>query len=344
MGMYSLNMLAIALELAHENQAYEDVASKFWEHFLYIAKAMNNIGPDGAGLWDEHDGFFYDVVHAPSGDHFPLKIRSIVGLIPLFGVLTLEPGVLSRMPEFKTRLEWFLAHRPDLTDNVACMRTRGDEERRLLSLVDRGRLTRVLKVMLDENEFLSPYGIRALSRIHRDQPYVLKADGLEYRVGYEPGDSTSSTFGGNSNWRGPVWFPTNYLLIESLQRFHHYYGEGFTVECPTGSGQFMTLQDVATELSHRLMRLFLRDESGRRPAAGGIEAFQADPHWKDYVLFHEFFHGDTGAGLGASHQTGWTGLVAKLLQQSGSKAQRRRAARRQERASAVVQSTQSPAR
>ena len=330
MGMYTLNMLAMALELAHDNQAYEDVASKFWEHFLYIAVAMNNIGVGGTGLWDDRDGFYYDVLHSPSGDRVPLKIRSMVGLIPLFGVLTLEPAVLSRLPAFRTRLEWFLMHRQDLTDNVACMRTRGQQERRLLSLVDRDRLARVLRIMLDENEFLSPYGIRALSRAHRDHPYVLRVDGLEHRVDYEPAESASGVFGGNSNWRGPVWFPVNYLIVESLQRFHHYYGEGFKVECPTGSGQLMTLQEVATELSQRLMRVFLLDENGIRPVVGGIEPFHSNPHWKDYVLFHEYFHGENGIGLGASHQTGWTGLVAKLLQQSGSKARRRRATRRPE--------------
>jgi len=320
----------MALELAHDNQAYEDVASKFWEHFLYIAVAMNNIGVGGTGLWDDRDGFYYDVLHSPSGDRVPLKIRSMVGLIPLFGVLTLEPAVLSRLPAFRTRLEWFLMHRQDLTDNVACMRTRGQQERRLLSLVDRDRLARVLRIMLDENEFLSPYGIRALSRAHRDHPYVLRVDGLEHRVDYEPAESASGVFGGNSNWRGPVWFPVNYLIVESLQRFHHYYGEGFKVECPTGSGQLMTLQEVATELSQRLMRVFLLDENGIRPVVGGIEPFHSNPHWKDYVLFHEYFHGENGIGLGASHQTGWTGLVAKLLQQSGSKARRRRATRRAE--------------
>jgi hypothetical protein len=324
MGMYTLNMLAMAMELAHQNQAYEDVASKFWEHFLYIARAMTNIGSGGAGLWDDHDGFFYDVLHAPSGEHLPLKVRSMVGLIPLFAVEALEPELMDRLPAFKKRLEWFVAHRPDLTDNVACMRTRGEAERRLLSIVDRDRLTRILKIMLDENEFLSPYGIRALSRFHREHPYVLHVDGIEHRVDYEPAESSNALFGGNSNWRGPVWFPANFLLVEALQKFHHYFGDALKVECPTGSGTLMTLQEVATELSQRLTRIFLKDAAGRRPAAGEIERFQTDPHWNPYVLFHEYFHGDTGAGIGASHQTGWTGLVAKLLQQSGPKATRRR--------------------
>jgi Glycosyl hydrolase family 63 C-terminal domain len=324
MGMYTLNMLAMAMELAHENPAYEDVASKFWEHFLYIARAMTDIGPEGAGLWDEHDGFFYDVLHAPSGEHMPLKVRSMVGLIPLFAVETLEPELLDRLPAFKKRLEWFVAHRPDLTDNVACMRTHGESERRLLSIVDRDRLTRVLKVMLDESEFLSPYGIRALSRFHREHPYILHVDGTDHRVDYEPAESATGLFGGNSNWRGPVWMPVNFLLVEALQKFHHYFGNELKVECPTGSGTYLTLQEIATELSQRLTRIFLKDSDGRRPVAGGLERFQSDPHWSQYVLFHEYFHGDNGAGLGASHQTGWTGLVSKLLQQSGPKAARRR--------------------
>ena len=324
MGMYTLNMLAMAMELAHENPAYEDVASKFWEHFLYIARAMTNIGPEGAGLWDEHDGFFYDVLHAPSGDHVPLKVRSMVGLIPLFAVETLEPELLDCLPAFKKRLEWFVAHRPDLTDNVACMRTHGESERRLLAIVDRERLTQVLKIMLDENEFLSPYGIRALSRFHREHPYVLHVDDVDHRVDYEPAESSTGLFGGNSNWRGPVWMPVNFLLVEALQKFHHYFGNELKVECPTGSGTFMTLQEVATDLSQRLTRVFLKDAAGRRPVAGALERFQTDPHWEGYVLFHEYFHGDNGTGLGASHQTGWTGLVAKLLQQSGPKAVRRR--------------------
>ena len=317
MAMYSLNMLAIALELAHENPAYEDVASKFWEHFLYIANAINNIGPGSAGLWDEEDGFFYDVLHAPSGEHVPLKVRSMVGLIPLCAVETLEPAVLDRLPSFKMRLEWFIEHRPDLTGSVACMKTRGHRERRLLSIVDRQRLERVLKVMLDEREFLSPYGIRALSRRHLEHPFTLLVDGVEARVDYEPAESTSDVFGGNSNWRGPVWFPANYLIIESLQRFHQYFGTGFTVECPTGSGVFMTLQEVANELSTRLTRLFLRNAEGRRPVFGDVPLFQTDPHWKDHILFYEYFNGENGKGLGASHQTGWTGLVGKLLQQDG---------------------------
>jgi hypothetical protein len=316
MGMYSLNMLAIALELARDNPAYEDMASKFWEHFLYIANAMNNLGGGGEGMWDEEDGFYYDVLHLPEGG-FPMKVRSMVGLIPMFAVETLEPEMLSRLPAFKRRLEWFIANRTDLVHNVACMRTPGEQERRMLSIIDRGRLRRVLKVMLDENEFLSPYGIRALSRHHLDNPYALRVNGVEHSVRYEPAESSTGLFGGNSNWRGPVWFPVNFLIIESLQKFHHYLGEQYRVECPTGSGQMMTLREVAAEISRRLTRIFLQDENGRRPVYGGVEKFQTDPHWRDLILFHEYFHGDNGAGIGASHQTGWTGLVAKLIQQSG---------------------------
>ena len=317
MGMYCLNMLAIAMELARENPAYEDVASKFWEHFLYIANAMNNLGDDSDRLWNEKDGFYYDVLCLPDGDGFPMKVRSMVGLIPLFAVETLEPETMNRLAGFKRRLEWFIDNRKDLTQNVSCMRTRGDGERRLLSIVDRERLRRVLKVMLDEKEFLSPYGIRALSAIHRERPYKLQVNGSEHRVDYEPAESSTGLFGGNSNWRGPIWFPVNYLIIESLQKFHHYLGDDYKVECPTGSGQMMTLWEVAAEISRRLNRIFLRGEDGRRPVFGGTEKFQTDPHWRDLILFHEYFHGDNGAGIGASHQTGWTALAAKLLQQSG---------------------------
>jgi hypothetical protein len=317
MAMYTLNLLAIALELAKEDDTYEDVASKFWEHFIHIAHAMNNLGADDISLWDEGDGFFYDVLHLPGERSFPMKVRSMVGLIPLFAVETLEPEVLNRLPGFKKRLEWFIDNRPDLTQNVACMRTPGDEERRLLSVVSRERLRRVLQVMLDEREFLSPYGVRALSRFHRESPYTLRVNGTEHRVDYEPAESSTGLFGGNSNWRGPIWFPVNYLLVESLQKFHHYLGDDFRVECPTGSGQMLNLWEVAAELSRRLSRIFLRDEEGRRPVFGQIEKFQTDPHWRDLVLFHEYFNGDDGSGVGASHQTGWTGLVAKLLQQNG---------------------------
>jgi hypothetical protein len=317
MAMYCLNLLAIAMELAKHDSSYEDVASKFWEHFLYIAHAINHLGHDGEGLWSEQDGFFYDVLHLPGGEHVPLKVRSMVGLIPLFAVETLEPSIVEKLDGFKRRLNWFIDHRPDLTGSVACMRTRGMQERRLLSMVGRDQLRRILKVMLDENEFLSDYGIRAISRNHADNPYKFSVNGNEHRVDYEPGESSTGLFGGNSNWRGPIWFPLNYLLIESLQKFHHYLGEDFRVECPTGSGQMMTLWEVAAEISRRLTRIFLQDGDGRRPVHGSDERYRSDPHWNGLPLFYEYFHGDTGAGVGASHQTGWTALVAKLLQQSG---------------------------
>ncbi len=319
MGMYCLNMLAIAMELSKVDTAYEDVASKFWEHFLYIAHAINNIGEDRQSIWNEEDGFYYDLLHFTDGDKFPLKIRSMVGLIPLFAIETLEPEVLDRLHGFKRRMDWFIDNRKDLIDNVACMRTQGRLERRLLAIVDPERLRRVLKIMLDEKEFLSPYGIRALSRYHHDHPYTLFFNSEEHRVAYEPAESSTGLFGGNSNWRGPIWMPVNYLIIESLQRFHHYLGPEFKVECPTGSGQMMTLWEVAAEIAQRLNKIFLRDQEGKRPVFGGNEKFQNDPNWKDYLWFYEYFHGDNGAGIGASHQTGWTGLVAKLIQQSVNK-------------------------
>jgi hypothetical protein len=317
MGMYCLNLLAIALELASEDQAYEDVASKFWEHFLYIANAINHLGSDGTGMWDREDGFYYDVLHVPDGSHVPLKVRSIVGLIPLFAVETLEPKVSQRLPDFKRRMEWFIENRRDLTGNVACMDEPGLGARRLLSIVDQQQLRQILKVMLDEREFLSPYGIRAISAMHRQHPYVFGTNGNEYRVDYEPGESSTGLFGGNSNWRGPIWFQVNYLLIESLQKFHHYLGDAFQVECPTGSGRMLTLWQVAADLSRRLTHIFLKSEDGSRPVHGTNVLFRDDPNWRDLVLFYEYFHGDNGSGLGASHQTGWTGLVSKMLQQSG---------------------------
>ncbi len=315
MAMFCLIMLRIAIELTPHEESYEDIASKFLEHFLYIASAMNRMG-DG-GLWDEEDGFFYDWLRMPDGKKSPMRVRSLVGLIPLFAVTTIDAKSIDNMPGFKRRMNWFIKHRPDLCGNVASITRHGMEERTLLSMVHPSRLKRVLQTMLDESEFLSPHGIRGISRYHKDHPFVLRADGQEYRVDYEPAESTTGLFGGNSNWRGPVWFPVNYLMIESLQRFHHYFGDELQVECPTGSGIQMNLSDVAAELSRRLSRIFLRDEHGRRPVFGGAEKFQTDPPFRDHVLFYEYFHGDNGAGLGASHQTGWTALVAKLLQQSG---------------------------
>jgi hypothetical protein len=317
MGMYCLNMLAIALELAKEDPAYEDVASKFFEHFVYIAHAMNDLGGEGISLWDEEDGFYYDVLHIPGRAHHFLKVRSMVGLIPLFAVETLEPEIVDRLPGFKRRMQWFIDNHPDVPDHIEMTQHSARGVRRLLSLVSRTQLKRVLQKMLDESEFFSPHGIRALSMFHAEHPYMLETNNHVHRVDYEPAESSTGLFGGNSNWRGPIWFPVNYLLIEALQKFHHYYGEDFKVECPTRSGNLADLWQVAGSISRRLVRIFLRGKDGRRPVAGGLEAFQNDPHWKDLVLFHEYFHGDNGAGIGANHQTGWTGLVAKLIEQSG---------------------------
>jgi hypothetical protein len=317
MGMYCLNMLAIALELARDDQAYEDVASKFLEHFVYIAQAMNEHGEDGTSLWDEEDGFYYDALHLPDGSQRFIKARSMVGLIPLFATTTLEPEMLSALPGFTARMQWFLDNMPQVLPYVDMSQKSAGGPRRMLSLVPRARLLRILRTMLDEQEFFSGHGVRALSRFHLKNPYVLQIDGTQYRVGYEPGESLAGTFGGNSNWRGPIWFPVNFLLIESLQKFHYYFGDALTVECPTGSGREMTLWGVAGEISRRLTHIFLRSEQGARPSNGGSQIFESDPHWRDLVLFYEYFNGDTGAGLGANHQTGWTGLVAKLLEQSG---------------------------
>jgi hypothetical protein len=315
MAMFTLNMLAIAMELAAEDVTYEDIATKFLEHFLYIAHAMTDRGDKSLCLWDDDDAFFYDVLLRGS-ERLPMKIRSMVGLMPLFAVETLEPAVLRGLEGFRRRMEWFLQNRPELTSNVASMHEHGTAERRLLAMVDVDRLRLVLGVVLDEREFLSAHGIRALSRVHAAKPYVLRIDGEQHVVDYEPAESTNTLFGGNSNWRGPIWFPVNYLIIESLQKFHYYYGDDFKVECPTGSGRMLTLWEVAADLSRRLASIFLRQE-GRRPVYGAKERFQTDPHWRDLVLFHEYFHGDTGEGLGASHQTGWTAVVAKLLEQNG---------------------------
>ena len=317
MGMYCLNMLAIALELAKDDMAYEDVASKFFEHFVHIAHAMNDIGTDGKSLWDDGDGFYYDLLRLPNGDDHFMKIRSMVGLIPLFAVETLEPEVVDRLPGFKRRMQWFMDNHADVPEHIEMTQRSPRGIRRQLSLANRKQLKRMLKRMLDEAEFFSPHGIRALSRYHLDHPYELQLNEHVSRVDYEPAESSSGIFGGNSNWRGPVWFPMNYLLIESLQKFHHYYGEDFKVECPTYSNKQMDLWEVSAEISRRLTRLFLRDGNGRRPFTGSNDLFNNDPHWRDLILFYEYFNGDNGAGLGASHQTGWTGLVAKLLEQSG---------------------------
>ena len=314
MGMYCLNMLEIALELARENASYQDVANKFFEHFLLIAHAMNRMGGH-VSLWDEKDGFYYDVMRRAGGE-FPVRVRSMVGITPLFAVTVLEPDTVDRFGAFWRRARWLLENRPELADHCPLMEIPGQRERRLLSLVPRERLSRILGRMLSTEEFLSPYGVRSLSRAYAAEPYELVIDGQVFRVQYEPAESQTGLFGGNSNWRGPVWLPVNYLLIESLQRLHHYYGDSFQVECPTGSGRKMTLGEVASELSRRVISLFLAGADGRRPAHGASPRLQQDPHFRDHVTFFEYFHGDTGEGLGARAQTGWTALVAKLLEQS----------------------------
>jgi hypothetical protein len=317
MGMFSLQLMTIALELARGNRVYEDVATKYLEHFLYIAGAMNDIGGEGVALWDEEDGFFYDVLQAPNGGMTRLKVRSMVGLIPLLTVETLEPDLLEALPGFNRRLQWFLTHRPQLASLVSRWYEPGVGERRLLALVGGNRMKRVLRRMLDPDEFLSPYGIRSLSRVHAAEPFVLRVEDEVHTVSYEPAESRTGLFGGNSNWRGPIWFPLNFLLIEALREFHRYYGEKFLVEHPTGSGMRLPLDAVADDLAARLAAIFRRDPRGRRPVFGDDALLQSDPHWRDHLLFHEYFHGDTGAGLGASHQTGWTALVAPLLERTG---------------------------
>jgi hypothetical protein len=318
MAFFCSTMLAMSLELAREESCYEDIASKFFEHFVAIADAMNTLG--GTGLWDDQDGFYYDQLYVP-GSAMPMRVRSMVGIIPLFAVEVLEDQVIDRLPGFRKRMQWFLDHRQDLARNISyCNRQRSDgtaHGHRLLAIPSHARLKRVLQIILDEGEFLSPHGVRALSRIHKEKPFVFQADGVEQRVAYVPGASDSSMFGGNSNWRGPVWFPVNFLLIEALERYHHFYGDYLKVECPTGSGQVVNLAEVAREISRRLVSLFLPDAMGRRPCHGDDPRLASDPHWQELLFFHEYFHGDTGQGLGANHQTGWTALVTRLLDELG---------------------------
>ncbi|MGA8220230.1 MAG: hypothetical protein WB780_01155 [Candidatus Acidiferrales bacterium] len=316
MAMYCLDMMSMAIELAHEDPAYEDVASKFFEHFVYIAQAMNDMGGEGIGLWDEKDGFYYDVVHIGDAPPVPMKVRSMVGLVPLFAAESYEPQDLARFPGFRRRMQWFLDHHPDVGEHVDMSKRTPEGARLLLTIANRKKLERIYRYLLDENEFLSPYGIRALSKYHGEHPFEVHHDGQVNAVDYEPAESTGSLFGGNSNWRGPIWFPMNFLLIEALQRIHFYYGDEFKVECPVGSGNERTLWEVATEISHRLSHIFLR-RNGRRAVYGDVPIFQNDPNWRDLIAFYEYFHGETGRGLGASHQTGWTALVAKLIEQSG---------------------------
>ena len=318
MGMFCLNMLTIALELAEINPSYEDMASKFYEHYLFISEAINFKGEKMPSLWDEEDGFYYDVVMLPDGSHKQLKVKSLVGLMPLLSVTTIEAEALEKFEGFNKRLNWFLNHREDLCSKIACLRTPGQNNRRILTMLNKSKLEKILKIMLDENEFLSPYGIRAISKCHGEHPFKLQINEHSYSVDYEPGESTNKLFGGNSNWRGPIWMPINVLIIEALQKYNFYYGDNFKIECPTGSGNFMNLWEVSQELSRRLVKIFSKTDQGERPVFTGKEKFQKDPHFKDYIFFHEYFHGDTGEGLGASHQTGWTGCVAKLIHQLGS--------------------------
>jgi mannosylglycerate hydrolase MGH1-like protein len=320
MAMYCLNMLAIALELARQDDAYEDVATKFLEHFFYIAHAANSrTSPSGDSedLWDEQDEFYYDLLRLSDGTSEFMRVRSMVGLIPLLAVETLDAELLQRLPGFRERLEWFLQYRSDMVGDAASITRTGEADRRLFAIVNEARLRAILRRMLDENEFLSPHGLRSVSRWHAEHPFRLHANGRDIgEVVYEPAESRSGLFGGNSNWRGPVWFPLNYLIIEALQKFDWYFGDTFRVEHPVGSGRMLTLWEVSVELSRRLIGLFIRHE-GRRAVYAASPCFQRDPAWRDLLLFHEYFDGDTGAGLGASHQTGWTALVAKLIQQSG---------------------------
>ncbi|HXP35742.1 MAG TPA: hypothetical protein VN827_09365 [Chthoniobacterales bacterium] len=323
MGMFSLNLMRIAIELASENHVYENIATKFFEHFLSIAAAMNKLCGKGIGLWDEQDEFYYDVLHTPGGRYLPVRVRSLIGLMPLLAVETIQWQLIEALPGFKSRLEWYLQYRPDLASLVSRWQEPGMKELRLVALTRGHRMKCLLRRMLDPEEFLSDYGVRSLSKFHQAHPYSITVRGEEKIVTYEPAESQTGIFGGNSNWRGPVWFPINYLLIESLQQFHHYYGDDFKVECPTGSGKFMHLKEVANELSNRLIKIWLRDEKGERAfvrASRYEELVPSDPNAspaRTRYLFHEYFHGDIGAGLGASHQTGWTGLVAKLIQQQG---------------------------
>jgi hypothetical protein len=314
MSMFCQNMFEIALELTAHDPMYEDMVLKFAEHFVWIARAMNQTGPDG--MWDEEDGFYYDVLRLPDGSARRIKVRSMVGLLPLCATTVIEPGQRERVPRVVKILQERYQRMPELRDSIHPTGPGhfGHAERGIAALVNPDRLRRILTRMLDEKEFLSPYGIRALSRFHEQHPYVVNVEGQEYRVNYLPAESDTGMFGGNSNWRGPIWMPVNALLIRALLSFYLYYGENFKIECPTGSGKLMNLFEVAREIANRLTRIFVRDESGRRPVYGGTEKFQTDPQWKDYILFYEYFHGDNGAGLGASHQTGWTGVVAKLIE------------------------------
>jgi Glycosyl hydrolase family 63 C-terminal domain len=313
MATFAKSMLSTALLLAERDPVYEDVASKFWEHFIYIATAMNSQTDPQKSLWDDQDGFFYDYLISAKHERIPVRARTMVGFVPMFGATTVPPDTFERYPGFQRRRQWFIEHRPDLVESVEPMVVPGANNNLILGLVRPDQLRRMLAYMLDENEFLSPYGVRAVSRYHRDHPLVLNLDGREYRLDYEPGESGTDLFGGNSNWRGPIWMPVNFLILQALKQYHHYYGDKFQVECPTGSGNMKNLDQVAEELARRLSRIFLLDAEGRRAVFGDCKLFNNDPHWRDLIPFHEYFHGDTGRGCGASHQTGWTGLIAEVL-------------------------------
>jgi hypothetical protein len=313
MAAFAKNMLSIALILAERDPVYEDLASKFWEHYIYIAYSMNNPRESTMSLWDEQDGFFYDYLYSAKSKGFPIRARTIMGFIPIFGGTTVAADTFDRYPDFQRRRRWFIEHRPDLVESIQSSIVPGPNNNLLLGFVREDQLRRMLSYMLDENEFLSPFGIRSVSRFHLKHPLVLHLAGQEYRLDYEPGESTNQLFGGNSNWRGPVWMPVNQLILLTLRQYYNYYGDTFKIECPTGSGNQMTLRQVSHEIGRRLVHLFLRDEHGNRPVFGSQPLFNNDPHWRDLIPFYEYFHGDTGRGCGASHQTGWTGLIAQIL-------------------------------
>ena len=316
MGMYALNMLSIALELARHRPAYEDVATKFFEHFIYIANAINAPCHEG-GLWHEEDGFYYDSLHYANGHRVPMRLQSFVGLIPLCAVATIDPELIEQLPQFRRRAQWFMKYRPYLMENLSYMREPGENGRLLLSLVGPKKLKQITQRMFDPEQFLSDFGLRSMSKVYEEHPYTIEQNGQNFSVDYQPAESNTHLFGGNSNWRGPIWFPTNYLMYESLRRFHRYYGDSFKVEYPTGSNNFITLEAAAHDLAQRLSNIFLLDDEEKRPYLGGNHLFQTDPNWQNHILFYEYFHGDNGAGIGASHQTGWTALVARLLQKLG---------------------------
>jgi hypothetical protein len=313
MALYCLSMMEIALELAKEEPEYEDIAYKFYEHFVQIAAAMDRLGVNVDELYDEEDGFYYDLLRLPSGYASRLKVRSLVGLLPVCASLVITEEEFNRLPKFAERSAWLTRRYPEVTCNLTNLDKVGPVGHRMLSVITPEKLRRILARVLDENEFLGAHGIRALSREYKDNPYIFQMEGHVYRVDYEPAESTTGMFGGNSNWRGPVWMPLNFLLVYSLFRWYSYLGPDFKVECPTGSGKWMNLQQVSDELAHRLISTFTRQD-GKRPVYGDTKKFQEDPHWRDLILFYEYFHGDNGAGIGASHQTGWTGLVARLIQ------------------------------